>query len=565
MATKVTINTDALNINWQPTTDYRLELNEDFVKDTLIGVPNVPIANLKIFNSNDFPRFNGFTLTEFSNYSAGKITITFNRDIFAIPAGGNIKLYNNANVLLATYNPNTDITIVDNEITINLTDDLDNIGIHYIKIDNNALEDADGFNFLGINDRGTIQFDNHPVVSDSGIVPADYQGDGSEGYSTLIQSAVLVQEVTDQYILIIDNSDSTVKLYNKNNFTLAQTFDIINTVNDTKPRIAKCTDTHTLIQNITTGTTPSKINYHLFDNATGNLVRSHSIDEDSTVIGQAKPTIGITDSYYVFGYSNTRYSQNYPFNKIRTHNISNGAVVYEISGNFSLQVVDPVSGEPSVQSPEFFKVDNSNILYSELGYTSTGRNQGRVNYANIATGAVLNRFLIDPESTGEEIFGQSIELLENNIIIVQHNQGNEIVRNYNRSTYAEIGSASFNASLTTYLGSSDSSFYTVHKDNTGDVATFENDTIDFIPNNTVSSILTLNKLADFNFVPSDPTGIAEENDRRSFYGLYDGICYYTDNLIRIKYFNIAQYAEEYVSYSFRSVIKTESNITCNVT
>lgn len=161
MATRITIDTAALGIAWQPGTNYRLELEQDFVTDTGgYNLPSPANANFKSFTTNDNPEFASSVPPAGSINVVNNtfIDIVFDRDI--IPQTGSIFLYEAGAVLVKEYVIDGDGYSFDNLKTITL----DTLGLmnssttYYINFSTGIIKDYDNFDIVGVNNTTTITF-----------------------------------------------------------------------------------------------------------------------------------------------------------------------------------------------------------------------------------------------------------------------------------------------------------------------------------------------------------------------------------------------------------------------
>jgi hypothetical protein len=81
---------------------------------------------------------------------ASDLVITFNRNVIA--GTGNVELYDDTDTLVEAFDVTTDVTIVDDEVTINPTASLDNEASYYVLIDATAFVDAADIAYAGITD-----------------------------------------------------------------------------------------------------------------------------------------------------------------------------------------------------------------------------------------------------------------------------------------------------------------------------------------------------------------------------------------------------------------------------
>jgi len=163
MANKVTINTEALNISWAPNTQYRFEVDENFlVQANDPGVGITQDANFYTFTTNStgpvlassIPANGATNVTDNS-----QVVIIFDRKI--VVNTGNIRLYKQDGTLLGTFSvtDNTKVTVGDDRLTVNLFGYLQyaNTG-YYFTVDAGVVLDYDGFASVAIVSSSAIAY-----------------------------------------------------------------------------------------------------------------------------------------------------------------------------------------------------------------------------------------------------------------------------------------------------------------------------------------------------------------------------------------------------------------------
>ena len=165
LGTRVSINTETLGVAWQQNKQYRFELTEGFVKETGKNIsPNPANANFFTFTTNATgPTIATTTPADNTTAATGnvnaRLTITFNRNVKA--GSGNVQVYQSGSpdVLLLNV-PTSDalVSFVTNECRINVTGVIRASTSFYVRVDNGAITDRDGFAFTGINNATTFNF-----------------------------------------------------------------------------------------------------------------------------------------------------------------------------------------------------------------------------------------------------------------------------------------------------------------------------------------------------------------------------------------------------------------------
>ena len=151
----VTIDTEALNINWQPNRQYRIAIDQGFVKeDGNNQSPNPANTNLNTFttNGNDMVVSTSTpTQNDTNNIENATITLGFSRRIQR--GTGDIELYKvgSPDVLLKTYATatSTDISLTEQTLTIDMTGLQLEGGSYYLLGDTGSIKDRDGFDWVG--------------------------------------------------------------------------------------------------------------------------------------------------------------------------------------------------------------------------------------------------------------------------------------------------------------------------------------------------------------------------------------------------------------------------------
>ena len=160
----VTIDTESLNVNWQPNRQYRLSLDQGFViEDGNNRSPNPANTNLSTFTTNATgPSISSSTPSDGDTnaISNAVISIVFNRRIKA--GTGNIRLYDSSNNVLKTWTPSsgTDVTFTDQTLSLSFTGLVIEGGSYYLQADSGSITDRDGFDYAGISNTTDYNWTN---------------------------------------------------------------------------------------------------------------------------------------------------------------------------------------------------------------------------------------------------------------------------------------------------------------------------------------------------------------------------------------------------------------------
>jgi hypothetical protein len=162
MASRVTINTNSLNVPWSLGTTYRIALDAGFVAEPDNNRSGNPaVNNLVTFTTNaSRPELNSTNPSNGDNDVTNNtsITLTFSRNVEAGP--GTIRLYraDNTDELIYTYNMGDPawVTISNTTVTLKTTGLLREEELYLLLIDNNAIRDLDNFTYLGSRTAKTI-------------------------------------------------------------------------------------------------------------------------------------------------------------------------------------------------------------------------------------------------------------------------------------------------------------------------------------------------------------------------------------------------------------------------
>jgi hypothetical protein len=162
MVSRVTINTNSLNVPWSLGTTYRIALDAGFVAEPGNNRSGNPaVNNLVTFTTNaSRPQLNSTNPSNGDNDVTNNtsITLTFSRNVEAGP--GTIRLYraDNTDELIYTYNMGDPawVTISNTTVTLKTTGLLREEELYLLLIDNNAIRDLDNFTYLGSRTAKTI-------------------------------------------------------------------------------------------------------------------------------------------------------------------------------------------------------------------------------------------------------------------------------------------------------------------------------------------------------------------------------------------------------------------------
>ena len=175
MASRLTINTNSLNVPWQLGTQYRIALAADVVKEPSNNKKGNPVvASVGTFTTNaTVPTLSSSSPTNdaFDVENNTTVQLTFNRNIEA--GSGNIRLYQvevgGADILLYTYNMGDPayVTISNTTITLKTTGLLEADSAFYLVFDSNAVRDLDNFNYVGSRTAKTITANGNAVLNNT--------------------------------------------------------------------------------------------------------------------------------------------------------------------------------------------------------------------------------------------------------------------------------------------------------------------------------------------------------------------------------------------------------------
>lgn len=160
----VTIDTEALGISWQPNRQYRIAIDQGFVKeDGNNQSPNPANTNLNTFTTNaDGPSISSSTPTDGDTnaISNAVIAIVFNRRIKV--GTGDIRLYDSSNTVLKTWTvtSGTDLSISDQTLSLTITGLVEEGGSYYLQADAGSITDRDGFDYAGISNTTDYNWTN---------------------------------------------------------------------------------------------------------------------------------------------------------------------------------------------------------------------------------------------------------------------------------------------------------------------------------------------------------------------------------------------------------------------
>jgi hypothetical protein len=173
MASRLTINTNSLNVPFVAATQYRITLDAGFVKEVGNNRTASPANNnLVTFTTNTAPTFSASSPANdaFDVENNTTVQLTFNRNMEAGP--GTIQLYqvlSGVDTLLYTYNMGDPafVTISNTTVTLKTTGLLEADSAYYLIIDNNAIRDLDNFNYAGSRIAKTITVNGNAALNSS--------------------------------------------------------------------------------------------------------------------------------------------------------------------------------------------------------------------------------------------------------------------------------------------------------------------------------------------------------------------------------------------------------------
>jgi hypothetical protein len=161
MSTKLKIDVQSLDINWTPSTNYYLTIEEGFVQ-TVGGSGLINPEQILNFTTPANPIISqtipGNAAT---NISATTVRLIFDRETI-FKKTGNIYLYRDStpnDVLVSTIPMNDDkVTVSNNEISINLLGILDSFTTYYILLDSGIVNDIFDFNNGSVINENAFRF-----------------------------------------------------------------------------------------------------------------------------------------------------------------------------------------------------------------------------------------------------------------------------------------------------------------------------------------------------------------------------------------------------------------------
>jgi len=174
MVSRVTINTNSLNVPWSLGTTYRIALDAGFVAEPDNNRSGNPaVNNLVTFTTNATgPTFSASVPSNgaFDVVNNTSIVLTFSRNVEA--GAGTIKLYQAdaaVDTLVYTYNMSDPafVTISTNTITLKTTGFLRADTPYYLIFDNNAVRDLDNFNYAGSRAAKTVTANGNATTNNT--------------------------------------------------------------------------------------------------------------------------------------------------------------------------------------------------------------------------------------------------------------------------------------------------------------------------------------------------------------------------------------------------------------
>jgi hypothetical protein len=238
MANKITLNTDALGINWQVATTYRFELEEGVVvEDGGESQPNPLKANFYSITTNSTgPSFSASTP---ANGATGvtdnsQIIVQFNR--FVRTSTGNIKVYRaDTNALLTTIvaTDTSKVSASTNSITVIL----DNVLIYantgyYFLLDASFAKDYDGFGSIAVSSTTAIAYATGGPAAVSSASPALGATYVSNKTSLVLTFDRRVRANTGNiYLYKVGTTDTLINTFNITNASLVTVSNYTVTIN----------------------------------------------------------------------------------------------------------------------------------------------------------------------------------------------------------------------------------------------------------------------------------------------------------------------------------------------
>lgn len=175
MVSRLTINTNSLNVPWQLGTQYRVALDADVVKEPSNNKKGNPaVNNLVTFTTNaTAPTLSSSSPANdsFDVVNNTSILLTFNRNVEA--GTGNIRLYEvvvgGADQLLYTYNMGDPafVTFSNTTVTLKTTGFLEANSAYYLVFDSTAIRDIDNFNYAGSRPAKTVTANGNAAINTS--------------------------------------------------------------------------------------------------------------------------------------------------------------------------------------------------------------------------------------------------------------------------------------------------------------------------------------------------------------------------------------------------------------
>lgn len=229
---RVTIDLESLGLTLTSGTQYRFDLDEDFIHDTTYKLPNIPNDTFALVEAS-VPKVHNITFGTGENIvlEVGVSNIEgryFEEGYIATDyiqiEGGNIYLYDDSSTLLQTYLVPTDVLISEDKSKVILpaTGLLSDTSTYHIEVEANMFR-----NLLGVNTSQEIDFVyDYPGTGTtlSANVSCAFTSDtflsviyGSRNYTFDLTGTQNYQEfgnaiaMNNEYIVTIDNADPSIK------------------------------------------------------------------------------------------------------------------------------------------------------------------------------------------------------------------------------------------------------------------------------------------------------------------------------------------------------------------
>lgn len=223
MATKIVIDTKELNVPWELGTTYRIEIEKGFV-NSVEGTKSPSGLNENVLTFSTFadpPAIqsldptNGSTMLPMTVPGYRSLEITFNRQKVQ-PGSGNIELYKSDTTLVHSFDVESEVTFVNNTVSINLNSYLEPATSYYVLIDSGAILDFDGFAFPGVTANNVISFTSATAPVIDFTIPADNATDVLTNDKFVIAFDSVIENVVagNLYLYKVGSPDTLIKTFN---------------------------------------------------------------------------------------------------------------------------------------------------------------------------------------------------------------------------------------------------------------------------------------------------------------------------------------------------------------